>query len=42
MCAAYNTFFPYLQALGSMYFIHNALKDIYQYDFHGKEFSADL
>lgn len=33
-----NTYFPYLQALGSMYFIHNTLKDIYQYDFHGKAF----
>lgn len=28
----------YLQALGSMYFIHNTLKNIYQYDFQGKEY----
>lgn len=38
LSAAYNTYLPYLQALGSMYFIHNTLKDIYQYDFNGKVF----
>lgn len=26
-----------LQALGSMYFIHKSLKNIYQYDFNGKD-----
>lgn len=28
-----------LQALGSMYFIHKKLKNIYQYDFNGKNFT---
>ncbi|TNM90249.1 hypothetical protein fugu_004483 [Takifugu bimaculatus] len=27
-------------ALGSMYFIHNTLNDIYQYDFHDKDYKA--
>lgn len=27
------------QALGSMYFIHKTLKNIYQYDFNGKNFA---
>lgn len=31
-----NFFVPPLQALGSLYFIHNSLQDVQIFDFHSK------